>query len=454
MDPAVRLAFAGLVAQTAGAVLLVGLDLLLFSYSRRQTFFKLWAWAWAALALALAALCWRYLRFPVGLGESAARLAPGVAPLYGLYAGGKVAFLGLLLLGLLRFARGTPVRDGALVVGGAALIAGSVAGAGGWPLERLAWAQSPLVVLVAGAGATLLFTLPRDRRTRSTALLAGALVLLALLWTVYGVAFSEIIDGDGALAPLLAFALSHNSLLDLLVQGVLGFGMVLLLLEEQRQEWHAARSQLEIAYDELLRLALTDPLTGCLNRAAFEEGAGLQALAGDFGAVVIFDLDHLKFVNDTFGHAAGDDLLRGFATEVRRRIRPGDGFYRWGGDEFLLLLRRARGAEARARVDAVLADLPRVQIPSHGRLLPLAASFGCAEYGSREDLAVAIALADAEMYGDKSRRRGTAGRPVTRRPTNGYADLQASLLAAAATPVPPLARVEGRLAAGAEQPAR
>lgn len=102
----------------------------------------------------------------------------------------------------------------------------------------------------------------------------------------------------------------------------------------------------------------------------------------------------------------------------------------------------------------MLADLPRVQIPSHGRLLPLAASFGCAEYGSREDLAVAIALADAEMYGDKSRRRGTAGRPVTRRPTNGYADLQASLLAAAATPVPPLARVEGRLAAGAEQPAR
>ena len=97
------------------------------------------------------------------------------------------------------------------------------------------------------------------------------------------------------------------------------------------------------AKNEILeKLALTDPLTGLANRRAFQEAleAELARVArhGRPAAVLLLDLDHFKAVNDTWGHAVGDEVLAGFAQILRRGCRRGDLAARIGGEEFALLL--------------------------------------------------------------------------------------------------------------------
>jgi diguanylate cyclase (GGDEF)-like protein len=85
--------------------------------------------------------------------------------------------------------------------------------------------------------------------------------------------------------------------------------------------------------------ALTDPLTGLLNRRALFDLHG-SAPVGAFTAVVVFDLDNFKAINDEFGHAAGDEVLRVFARELADNLRPADVAARMGGEEFALVLKR------------------------------------------------------------------------------------------------------------------
>ncbi len=93
-----------------------------------------------------------------------------------------------------------------------------------------------------------------------------------------------------------------------------------------------------VAYEGKLReLAEHDSLTGLYNRRRFEALLGAQ-VASDDGAVVLVDIDHFKFVNDSLGHAAGDELLRAVAANLDDSVRPGDCVARLGGDEFAVLL--------------------------------------------------------------------------------------------------------------------
>lgn len=103
------------------------------------------------------------------------------------------------------------------------------------------------------------------------------------------------------------------------------------------------------AIDELSRRAVEDPLTGLYNAAAFAadlEAAEQAAKAGDADTACLFvDIDHFKSVNDTYGHPAGDRLLRSLATELATELRGSDTLYRIGGDEFAVL------ASARSEYD-------------------------------------------------------------------------------------------------------
>lgn len=96
------------------------------------------------------------------------------------------------------------------------------------------------------------------------------------------------------------------------------------------------------SHQRLLRLALTDTLTGIANRRAFEtQGQGLLLQAQRQRtpvAVLLLDLDHFKTINDQHGHAMGDRALRLFASTVERHLRGGDLLARWGGEEFVLLV--------------------------------------------------------------------------------------------------------------------
>ncbi|MCW3028583.1 MAG: diguanylate cyclase protein/HDIG protein [Solirubrobacterales bacterium] len=111
----------------------------------------------------------------------------------------------------------------------------------------------------------------------------------------------------------------------------------------------------------LMDVSRADPLTGCLNRRGFEERAVAEISAATRragqGAVLVLDIDHFKPVNDRFGHAAGDELLRWVVETIRETVRPNDAIGRIGGDEFAVLFADIAPTDAldsAARVTAAL----------------------------------------------------------------------------------------------------
>jgi hypothetical protein len=125
-----------------------------------------------------------------------------------------------------------------------------------------------------------------------------------------------VISGVTGRVPEYARVLvSLNSYFDLTCNVLLGYAMILVLLEDAKRELDAAQSELRMTHDQLTRAALVDSLTDALNRRAYNEGVGLDMVRATFGTVVLADLDNLKMVNDQYGHAAGDRVIR-----LRRRI--------------------------------------------------------------------------------------------------------------------------------------
>jgi diguanylate cyclase (GGDEF)-like protein len=233
---------------------------------------------------------------------------------------------------------------------------------------------------------------------------ASAFAALAALWLSYGVAFG--ITASGATMPAWSAAIVHyNTYLDLLLNIALGFAMVVLLMEDAKREVDDAQAELRVAHDQLRRAALYDTLTDSLNRRAYEQGVGLEMARGTFGTVVIADLDNLKAANDAFGHAAGDRLLRQCADLLRSTLRPYDKLYRWGGDEFLLVIPSARGADVEARLGEVLGRAEPIEVANGGKTVQLEVSLGAADYTSAEALEETIRLADEAMYRQKHLRK-------------------------------------------------
>ncbi|HEX5909756.1 MAG TPA: diguanylate cyclase, partial [Thermoleophilaceae bacterium] len=138
-------------------------------------------------------------------------------------------------------------------------------------------------------------------------------------------------------------------------------------LQREADGWSVVTSVTDIterrrAQAELQRLADRDPLTGLLNRRRLEaELVGLLAEADryeDTGAVVVLDLDNFKYVNDSLGHAVGDELICSTAEALRRRLRETDTLARLGGDEFAVLLPRI-DEESAATVTRSLLEVVR-----------------------------------------------------------------------------------------------
>ena len=165
----------------------------------------------------------------------------------------------------------------------------------------------------------------------------------------------------------------------------------------------------------LRRLADEDPLTGILNRRSFEAAVRLMLELGAresiSGSLLMIDLDGFKAINDTHGHATGDAVLAGVASELRERLRTTDLLARVGGDEFAVLLRETTGARAQRVAEALAARVRETQLGPGRPELALGASIGVAEFGSLplptvEEL---LAAADAAMYAEKRKARDAAG---------------------------------------------
>lgn len=154
---------------------------------------------------------------------------------------------------------------------------------------------------------------------------------------------------------------------------------------------------------ELYRETLRDPLTGLRNAAGFE--VALEALAqaeDDSVCVVYIDLDGFKAVNDTCGHAVGDDILRQVAGRLRLAVRAGDRVARLGGDEFAVALPCA--IEVHAVIRRIAAHLREPIRLDGDRSISVSASMGIASRRPTEALARLTARADAAMYRAKRRQ--------------------------------------------------
>jgi diguanylate cyclase (GGDEF)-like protein len=145
--------------------------------------------------------------------------------------------------------------------------------------------------------------------------------------------------------------------------------------------------------------ARRDPLTGLVNRREFDEQVARLWAGGDEFAVVFFDLDHFKIVNDTFGHAAGDAALREFARVLRMYLRDDDVVARTGGEEFGVLVPGRATGRVLERSSAVVETFGRTRTRTDDLVIRCTASAGIAVRSPRHTSAGQLCRdADRALY--------------------------------------------------------
>jgi two-component system cell cycle response regulator len=169
--------------------------------------------------------------------------------------------------------------------------------------------------------------------------------------------------------------------------------------------------EIEVKNAMLQELALTDPLTGLPNRRAIEDWATRQLSgAARYGFsfwIALADLDHFKAVNDTYGHNAGDTVLKVFSQILKSKSRSSDICGRIGGEEFLFVLTHATKENAKYVIECVRAHLEATKFNFNGNNLTVTASFGLAgfEGTAAPDFNRLVAQADLALYSAKRRGR-------------------------------------------------
>jgi diguanylate cyclase (GGDEF)-like protein len=368
----------GLLLQTAGILLIAALSFFL-TRSIRRDYLRYWSWAWACLALGLSALL---VSFEV------LRVRP-VAETF--YYFGEYAFGYLLVAGCRNYAtQARLARSDLLAIVPAGLLALILPHTAPGFTGRFI----PHALILAGVFGFALWTLSKAGPTKGPGLriMRIALALLCLDFFSYAPVF--FFYADSALPPGYR---SYTSLYDLILEVLLAFGTITLVMEDVNDDLQKALGRLEI-------LSRMDPLTQALNRHAFDSLLKEKGNA-EPGCAAVVDVDQLKVINDSLGHAAGDAAIRAVAGAIRSVLRADDLVYRLGGDEFLVLLFSVPEGETRRRLEGLNAKLGSIRLPGAPEGLRLAVSSGVAPFAAWVGLEQAIAAADAEMYRLKQARR-------------------------------------------------
>jgi diguanylate cyclase (GGDEF)-like protein len=182
-----------------------------------------------------------------------------------------------------------------------------------------------------------------------------------------------------------------------------------MLLRQRTETLVTYKQRLEVANTELLKLSITDPLTGLLNRRKFEEVLEIEvARARRHGplSLLMIDLNLFKQVNDRYGHQAGDEVLKGVAQLLKVCCRDTDACARLGGDEFAVILPHTDSAAADVVRDRILKETTHTSVPVGGEKLPMSLSIGMANFVEAWDTVTLVAAADADMYKVKEASRG------------------------------------------------
>lgn len=243
----------------------------------------------------------------------------------------------------------------------------------------------------AGAG---YLALARRTRLVGAALVGSMLVLVAAsnIWIAFWVPFPG--DTEAGRALFVSFGLYL----------IVALGMQLMTFEDMTVELRGTNSRLEQAQSELQQMVVTDPLTGCYNRRFFDQVIGRELKRHrryELPLSVLFiDIDRFKSINDHLGHDVGDRVLREVAGFIVRNVRGADYVFRWGGDEFLVLLSCSE-RQARDRGDA----LQKAFAAAHeAAALPkgVGLSIGSVEVPLENDEVLRyIKVADERMYDNK-----------------------------------------------------
>jgi len=186
-------------------------------------------------------------------------------------------------------------------------------------------------------------------------------------------------DGSGSTFELLAMAI-----------GLLGLAIGVIALSRGRR------------HDRLADIASTDGLTGLRNRRSFDLDVEACAERGDQPtATLMIDVDHFKRFNDTHGHPAGDDALRAVAAIIGRQVRKDDVAYRYGGEEFCVLLPDTDAASAAVVAERIRRAIETAELPVNAKVT---ASVGVAA-GAAEEITGMLDRADGALYDAKDAGR-------------------------------------------------
>ena len=255
------------------------------------------------------------------------------------------------------------------------------------------------VLIAGGMGTAAVAHLLLLRRVK---LLGASIVGIALI----GLSGLNILIGavgSSSASPAMTPALLGMTVFFLIA----GLGQQLMAFEDMTYELQRTNRRLERAQQELRELVITDALTGTRNRRFFDEVIGRELQRHRRYrtplSIVFIDVDRFKAINDTLGHETGDRVLRDVAGYLLKNFRGADYVFRWGGDEFLILIscheaeavRRATDVQRAFAASPTIADLPA----------GVGLSIGCVEVpNDTTDILPLVQAADERMYLNKKSR--------------------------------------------------
>lgn len=232
---------------------------------------------------------------------------------------------------------------------------------------------------------------------------SAVMVTLLLTMGIASFAFPGLLSGTEA---------SYSSQLDLAMRGLVGLVLLFNIytvyqqlqihrIQRNLSDQVEALGKMEVRTEEVYKLAVLDPLTGLHNRRS-----GEQRLAEEISraqrhgrplTVLLLDLNGLKHLNNKFGHAAGDELIRQFAARLNKATRGSDLAVRLGGDEFLVLLPECKPEEVRH----VLSRLSGLNVDCNGQSIALSFSAGWTNFIPGELPEDLLKRADDALYLNK-----------------------------------------------------
>jgi diguanylate cyclase (GGDEF)-like protein len=229
------------------------------------------------------------------------------------------------------------------------------------------------------------------------------LVMLLLTLAVASLTFPGLAQVDD---PFFQFSLNQA------VRGLIGMVLIFIIysvyqqvmvkrLRRQFSQQLDAMGHLRMRAEEFHRLATTDSLTGLANRRTGEERLMAELSRSQrYGhplTLVAFDLNDFKQINDQYGHAAGDQVLREFAQRLASSVRLSDLAIRAGGDEFLALLPECKIEQAAS----LLARLRPLEVDFQGKIIAVEFAAGCVHYEQGDTAEGFLERADRLLYADK-----------------------------------------------------